>query len=77
MPVGGPDGATRLPSCGFSSVETLRTVDSVANSSVSSLIEPSTTGTRQLTRHEAYIVEHLEDMPQVRDWALGDWAQRG
>lgn len=25
----------------------------------------------QLEEHERYIVEHLEDMPQVRDWALG------
>ncbi|NMO57291.1 phosphoketolase family protein [Actinoplanes sp. TBRC 11911] len=24
----------------------------------------------QLRRHEAYVVEHLEDMPEVRDWAL-------
>ncbi|MFD0524352.1 phosphoketolase family protein [Paractinoplanes durhamensis] len=24
----------------------------------------------QLARHEAYIVEHLEDMPEVRDWSL-------
>jgi xylulose-5-phosphate/fructose-6-phosphate phosphoketolase len=32
---------------------------------------------QQLEKHAAYIVEHLEDMPQVRDWALGDWAQRG
>ncbi|MCO8269764.1 phosphoketolase family protein [Actinoplanes sp. TRM 88003] len=28
----------------------------------------------QLARHEQYVVEHLEDMPEVRDWALGDWA---
>ncbi|SNY45820.1 phosphoketolase family protein [Paractinoplanes atraurantiacus] len=28
----------------------------------------------QLARHEAYVVEHLEDMPEVRDWTLGDWA---
>ncbi|MEE6307686.1 phosphoketolase family protein [Plantactinospora veratri] len=32
---------------------------------------------RQLARHEAYVVEHLEDMPEVRDWSLGDWAARG
>jgi xylulose-5-phosphate/fructose-6-phosphate phosphoketolase len=32
---------------------------------------------QQLARHEAYVVEHLEDMPEVRDWSLGDWAQRG
>jgi xylulose-5-phosphate/fructose-6-phosphate phosphoketolase len=31
----------------------------------------------QLRRHEAYVVEHLEDMPEVRDWTLGDWAARG
>jgi xylulose-5-phosphate/fructose-6-phosphate phosphoketolase len=31
----------------------------------------------QLARHEAYVVEHLEDMPEVRDWTLGDWAQQG
>jgi xylulose-5-phosphate/fructose-6-phosphate phosphoketolase len=31
----------------------------------------------QLAQHEAYVVEHLEDMPQVRDWSLGDWAQQG
>ncbi|MEU4221859.1 phosphoketolase family protein [Actinoplanes sp. NPDC026623] len=28
----------------------------------------------QLARHEAYIVEHLEDMPEVRDWSLEDSA---
>ncbi len=31
----------------------------------------------QLARHEQYVVEHLEDMPEVRDWSLGDWASRG
>src|SRR3954447_10366323 len=31
----------------------------------------------QLERHEAYVVEHLEDMPEVRDWTVGDWAQQG
>jgi xylulose-5-phosphate/fructose-6-phosphate phosphoketolase len=31
----------------------------------------------QLRRHESYVVEHLEDMPEVRDWTLGDWATQG
>jgi xylulose-5-phosphate/fructose-6-phosphate phosphoketolase len=31
----------------------------------------------QLARHETYVVEHLEDMPEVRDWTLGDWAPKG
>jgi xylulose-5-phosphate/fructose-6-phosphate phosphoketolase len=31
----------------------------------------------QLAKHQAYVVEHLEDMPEVRDWSLGDWAQQG
>jgi xylulose-5-phosphate/fructose-6-phosphate phosphoketolase len=31
----------------------------------------------QLAKHEAYVVEHLEDMPEVRDWSLGDWATKG
>jgi xylulose-5-phosphate/fructose-6-phosphate phosphoketolase len=31
----------------------------------------------QLQRHERYVVEHLEDMPDVRDWSLGDWAGQG
>jgi xylulose-5-phosphate/fructose-6-phosphate phosphoketolase len=31
----------------------------------------------QLTKHQAYVVQHLEDMPEVRDWTLGDWAQQG
>ncbi|MEV4639993.1 phosphoketolase family protein [Actinoplanes sp. NPDC049548] len=31
----------------------------------------------QLERHEEYVVQHLEDMPEVRDWVLGDWATRG
>jgi xylulose-5-phosphate/fructose-6-phosphate phosphoketolase len=26
---------------------------------------------RQLDKHAAYVVEHLEDMPQVRDWTVG------
>ncbi|WP_188122766.1 phosphoketolase [Actinoplanes lobatus] len=29
----------------------------------------------QLAKHEQYVVEHLEDMPEVRDWSLGDWAE--
>ncbi len=28
----------------------------------------------QIERHKAYVVEHLQDMPQVRDWSLGDLA---
>ncbi|TCK22743.1 phosphoketolase family protein [Pseudonocardia endophytica] len=32
--------------------------------------------TAQLARHQEYVVEHLEDMPEVRDWTLGDWAHR-
>jgi xylulose-5-phosphate/fructose-6-phosphate phosphoketolase len=31
----------------------------------------------QLVAHSAYVVEHLEDMPEVRDWTLGDWAETG
>ena len=31
----------------------------------------------RLAQHEAYIVEHLEDMPAVADWVLGDWAEPG
>jgi xylulose-5-phosphate/fructose-6-phosphate phosphoketolase len=31
----------------------------------------------RLEAHEAYVVEHLADMPEVRDWVLGDWADRG
>ncbi|GGM41132.1 phosphoketolase [Dactylosporangium sucinum] len=31
----------------------------------------------KLAEHETYVVEHLEDMPDVRDWTLGDWAERG
>jgi xylulose-5-phosphate/fructose-6-phosphate phosphoketolase len=29
----------------------------------------------RLAAHRAYVVEHLEDMPEVRDWVLGDWAE--
>lgn len=29
----------------------------------------------KLAKHEQYVVEHLEDMPEVRDWSLGDWAE--
>ncbi len=32
---------------------------------------------RQLLRHQRYVVEHLQDMPEVRDWSLGDWAEQG
>ncbi|HYN92727.1 MAG TPA: phosphoketolase family protein [Pilimelia sp.] len=32
---------------------------------------------QMLRKHEAYVVEHLEDMPEVRDWSLGDWAHEG
>ncbi len=31
----------------------------------------------RLAEHSAYVVEHLEDMPSVRDWSLGDWATKG
>jgi xylulose-5-phosphate/fructose-6-phosphate phosphoketolase len=26
---------------------------------------------QQLVKHEEYVVEHLDDMPEVRDWSLG------
>jgi xylulose-5-phosphate/fructose-6-phosphate phosphoketolase len=32
---------------------------------------------QRLAQHETYIVENLEDMPEVRDWTLGDWAETG
>ena len=31
----------------------------------------------KLAEHRAYVVEHLEDLPEVRDWTVGDWAQQG
>jgi xylulose-5-phosphate/fructose-6-phosphate phosphoketolase len=31
----------------------------------------------KLAEHHAYIVEHLEDVPDVTDWTIGDWAQQG
>jgi xylulose-5-phosphate/fructose-6-phosphate phosphoketolase len=31
----------------------------------------------KLSEHEEYVVEHLEDVPEIRDWSLGDWAEQG
>ncbi len=31
----------------------------------------------KLVEHGTYVVQHMEDMPEVRDWSLGDWATRG
>ena len=31
---------------------------------------------QRLAEHESYVVEHLEDMPAVREWVLGDWATK-
>jgi xylulose-5-phosphate/fructose-6-phosphate phosphoketolase len=32
---------------------------------------------QRIAEHETYVVEHLEDLPEVRDWTLGDWAETG
>jgi xylulose-5-phosphate/fructose-6-phosphate phosphoketolase len=32
---------------------------------------------QRLAQHQAYVVENLQDMPDVRDWVLGDWAESG
>jgi xylulose-5-phosphate/fructose-6-phosphate phosphoketolase len=32
---------------------------------------------QRLVDHEAYVVEHMEDMPEVRDWVLGDQFPQG
>ena len=31
----------------------------------------------RIAEHERYVVEHFEDLPEVRDWVLGDWATEG
>jgi xylulose-5-phosphate/fructose-6-phosphate phosphoketolase len=31
----------------------------------------------KLAEHATYVVENLEDLPEVRDWVLGDWAEQG
>lgn len=31
----------------------------------------------KLEEHAAYVVDHLQDMPEVHEWSLGDGAQRG
>lgn len=30
----------------------------------------------KLAEHEAYVVQHLQDLPEVRNWALGDRTAR-
>jgi XFP C-terminal domain len=32
---------------------------------------------QQLLQHERYVIEHLQDMPEVWDWSLGDRAEKG
>jgi xylulose-5-phosphate/fructose-6-phosphate phosphoketolase len=32
---------------------------------------------QMLAEHQSYVVEHLEDMPAVRDWVLGDADPQG
>ncbi|GAB3027381.1 putative phosphoketolase [Nocardioides flavus (ex Wang et al. 2016)] len=32
---------------------------------------------QRLAEHETYVIEHLEDMPDIREWVLGDWADQG
>ena len=32
---------------------------------------------QRLAQHETYVIEHLEDMPDIRDWVLRDWADQG